>query len=183
MDDFFDITYAPNRAHSKRRAGYGEQTMLPGGLTATNQDFRCLHCRNLVSATPLLSGVFHRNHCPYCLYSRHMDLYKAGDRMAACKAEMRPIGLALKQARKKYVSPHQGELMLVHQCADCARLSLNRIAADDDNENILRIFAASQELPEVEWAALQAQGIRLLRPVERPIVQARLFGWAESAQN
>src|SRR5512139_2755149 len=97
-------------------------------------DFRCLACGYLVSAQPVVSGVHNRNHCPYCLWSRHLDLYEAGDRLAACKAGMRPVGLTLKRSRDKYGGQAAGELMLVHQCSECGKLSINRIAADDDDE-------------------------------------------------
>jgi hypothetical protein len=46
--------------------------------------------------------VRNRNHCPYCLWSRCLDLFRAGDRLSACKAPMQPVGLALKHTRKKY---------------------------------------------------------------------------------
>jgi hypothetical protein len=86
-----------------------------------------------VVADPFFSGVQHRNHCPYCLWSRHLDHEKAGDRLSACKAGMRPIGLTYKRTRKKY-GDQRGEMMLVHLCLDCGKVSLNRVAADDDSE-------------------------------------------------
>src|SRR4026209_2498083 len=99
-------------------------------------DFRCAHCRNIVSVTHLLSGVNNRNHCPYCLWSRHLDLYSAGDRLSACKAKMKPIGLTMKKGRNKYRPGPRGELMLVHACTECNAVSINRIAADDDPETV-----------------------------------------------
>lgn len=69
-----------------------------------NSDFTCAHCGNFIPASIMAAGVNNRNHCPYCLWSRHLDLFQAGDRMAACKAPMQPIGLTLKRGRKKYVS-------------------------------------------------------------------------------
>jgi DNA-directed RNA polymerase subunit RPC12/RpoP len=98
-----------------------------------NPDFKCVHCRAHVVADPFFSGVQHRNHCPYCLWSRHLDHQKAGDRLSACKAGMRPIGLTYKRIRKKY-GDQRGEMMLVHLCMDCGKISLNRVAADDDSE-------------------------------------------------
>ncbi|HEY4722578.1 MAG TPA: RNHCP domain-containing protein, partial [Anaerolineae bacterium] len=79
------------------------------GLRNTFGDFVCVHCRNFVSAQAVLSGVRNRNHCPYCLSSRHLDLYAAGDRLSACKARMKPIGLTLKRQSKKYARCDQGE--------------------------------------------------------------------------
>ena len=91
--------------------------------------FRCIHCGAHVVTSPLYAGVLNRNHCPYCLWSRHLDLFAAGDRLCACKAPMRPLGLTLKQSRKKYVREDGGELMLIHACIECNNLSINRIAA------------------------------------------------------
>lgn len=106
-------------------------------------DFRCMHCHNRVSAAPMFSGVNHRNHCPYCLWSRHLDLFAAGDRLSACKGQMGPIGLTMKRSRNKYRLEARGELMLIHQCIECEGLSINRIAADDDPESILTVFQDS----------------------------------------
>ncbi len=140
-------------------------------------DFRCRHCHNFVSTDPLLSGVNNRNHCPYCLYSRHMDLYEAGDRLSACKAEMKPLGLVLKRTNKKYGS-RQGELMIIHQCVECGSVSINRIAADDDNETILAIFAGSLRLDPQTAARIAQSGIYPLQAGDLDIVRARLFGTA-----
>ena len=96
-----------------------------------NTDFTSIHCRNYVSAGYVLSGVQHRNHCPYCLWSRHLDLYKAGDRLAACKAPMQPVGLTIKRRDKKYASMSSGELMLIHLCTDCGKVSINREGYED----------------------------------------------------
>ncbi len=138
-------------------------------------DFRCKHCHNYVSTDPLLSGVNNRNHCPYCLYSRHMDLYKAGDRLSACKAEMKPVGLALKRTNKKYGS-RQGELMMIHQCVECGSVSINRIAADDDNETILAIFNGSLHLDPIAGSRISQSGIQALQAADLGLVRARLYG-------
>jgi len=113
--------------------------MLPGAGNPKNQDFTCRHCGRYVSADNRLAGVNHRNHCPYCLCSRHVDLWQPGDRLSACKAVMRPVGLTVKRSFKKYASPGSGEIMLVHRCADCSKISINRIAADDDEELIAQL--------------------------------------------
>jgi hypothetical protein len=63
-----------------------------------------------------------------------MDLLAAGDRLSACQAPMRPLGLTLKKSHKKYSRAGSGELMLVHVCTDCGKVAINRIAADDDVE-------------------------------------------------
>jgi hypothetical protein len=139
-------------------------------------DFTCNHCRNYVSTAMVLSGVINRNHCPYCLHSKHVDLKQAGDRLSACKAPMEPVGLALKKTHKKYEIKAQGELMLIHCCKDCGKFSLNRIAADDIAENIYEIFIHSQRIDRQTQALLEQDGIQPLQPEDEAIVRARLFG-------
>ncbi|HEX9018005.1 MAG TPA: RNHCP domain-containing protein [Anaerolineaceae bacterium] len=138
-------------------------------------DFKCRHCHQYVSTDPLLSGVNNRNHCPYCLWSRHMDLYQPGDRLSACKTEMRPLGVTLKQTRKKY-GVQQGELMLVHRCVDCGSFSINRIAADDDAGAIYAIYLDSLTLDAPTLAHAAAAGIQMLRAADAAVARARLFG-------
>lgn len=131
--------------------------------------FRCVHCGQLVPAVWLVSGVRNRNHCPYCLYSRHLDLLRAGDRLAACKGSMQPVGLTFKRVRNKY-SESWGELMLVHCCMECGKFSLNRIAADDDSEAMLNLLMRPAP------AELEAVGILTLTIADLDRVQAQLYG-------
>jgi hypothetical protein len=148
-------------------------------IQSQNGDFICRRCGHFVSANPLLSAVHNRNHCPYCLWSRHLDLYQAGDRLSACKALMRPIGLTLKRSNKKFSMNHDGELMLAHLCSEqgqCDAVSINRIAADDDGEMILQVFHASFCQEESVLARLEGQGITLLGPADQPVVMRKLFG-------
>lgn len=146
------------------------------GMKNTFGDFVCLRCHNFVSAEAALSGVHNRNHCPYCLSSRHLDLFEAGDRLSACKAPMKAVALTLKRTGKRYAIPNQGELMLVHVCEDCDTISINRIAADDDNTMILRVFHASQQLNAETQSILTAKDITPLGKTDRQLVTMRLFG-------
>jgi hypothetical protein len=139
-------------------------------------DFRCLHCRQHVVQTPYLSGVQNRNHCPYCLWSKHVDLNRSGDRLAACKGRMRPVGLALKQSRKKYATDLAGELMLIHCCEDCGKLSINRIAADDISERLTEVFRASTAGNNDASLQLDYSEIKPLQQEDAGVVQARLYG-------
>jgi len=153
-----------------------DRTRLPGGRNWKNSDFRCMCCQNYVSAAVLFAGVHNRNHCPYCLWSKHLDLYQSGDRLAICKTKMRPVALALKQAQKKYARSAQGELMIVHQCEGCEKISINRIAADDDADRILAVLDASAGLEESYRQNLGGQGILPLDRSQRWVVMSRLFG-------
>jgi hypothetical protein len=141
-----------------------------------NRDFHCAHCHHFVSAHPLLSGVNNRNHCPYCLWSRHLDLDQAGDRLCACKGLMQPVGLTLKSSRKKYASRDAGELMLVHACTECGSVSINRIAADDDSQKLLEVFEDSRFLFAGLEVRLQEANIQMLQTGDSSLVYARIFG-------
>lgn len=93
-----------------------------------NQPFRCGRCRAFVGQT--VSGGKHRNHCPFCLTSRHVDLRRPGDRECPCRALMPAIGVAFRA---------DGEQMLVHRCNGCGVERQNRIAADDDPVAVMRL--------------------------------------------
>lgn len=143
---------------------------------ATFGDFRCAHCHAAVSSAHLLSGVNNRNHCPYCLWSCHLDLFAAGDRLSACKAPMKPIGLTMKRGRNKYPRGVNGELMLIHECSDCRTLSINRIAADDDSETVMAVFQESFRLDPPLHGSYEQNGIVILNREHTEIVHSQLYG-------
>ena len=90
--------------------------------------FRCRHCGTTVG--PVLYGGHHRNHCPYCLYSTHVDSTRMGDRVGECGGLMEPIGA--------FTRP-KGEHVIVHRCLTCGFERYNRIAGDDDFEKVLAL--------------------------------------------
>jgi hypothetical protein len=143
---------------------------------ATFGDFRCAHCDVLVSSAHMLSGVNNRNHCPYCLWSCHLDLFAAGDRLSACKASMKPIGLTMKPGRNKYRLGQRGELMLIHECTECKALSINRIAADDDSKAVIAVFQASLQLNPQTHFVCQQYGIAILNAKDTMAVYKQLYG-------
>ncbi len=79
----------------------------------------------------LAAGTEHRNHCPVCLWSKHVDI-KAGDRGSSCHGKMEPISVWVKS---------KSEWALVHRCVSCGVLKSNRIAGDD-NEFVLMSLAS-----------------------------------------
>ena len=139
-------------------------------------DFTCVHCRAFVSSAHELSGVNNRNHCPYCLWSCHLDLYAAGDRLSACKTGMKPIGLTMKKSRNKYQSRSRGELMLIHACMECAAISINRIAADDDTETAVAVFQESITLDQQVHICCSRYGILPLQMDDMEMVKEQLDG-------
>jgi hypothetical protein len=97
------------------------------------ETFRCRHCRLIVGPAPWGGpNGGHRNHCPYCLHSRHVDGKTPGDRASACGASMAPVGVF---ARGK------GEHVIVHRCLGCGFERHCRVAADDDFEAMLALPA------------------------------------------
>ncbi len=160
----FNVKRPGRRSHQREEAG-----------------FRCTHCHQSVSSATDRSGVRHRNHCPYCLWSRHMDLKRAGDRSCECKARMKPVGLTLKKTHKKYNQDQSGELMLIHLCVHCGKISINRIAADDDAFTIVDTFQSSLRLDAELKTSFVQQGIQVLEEADQEIVHTRLFG--KSIQN
>ncbi len=157
LDTMFDPIRKKPR--SKIARGYRQRTHTD--LYQQVVGFTCIKCKQIISSDPLLSGVNNRNHCPYCLTSKHVDLYQAGDRLNACKSQMQSIGLAWKHSRNKYGSG-LGELMIIHRCDGCGGLSLNRIAADDDPDRILQLFEATLQMKHDQLKQLNGSGIHPL---------------------
>jgi hypothetical protein len=137
FDELYELQL--KTTHAKR--GSKPRSKWDRLMQATSDGFYCGHCHVFVSCTTVLSGVINRNHCPYCLWSKHLDLFKPGDRLAACKGNMVPVALTLKKSYKKY-GEGLGEMMLVHMCTECSKISINRIAADDIAETIVGIRTA-----------------------------------------
>ncbi|MGI9093144.1 MAG: RNHCP domain-containing protein [Mycobacteriales bacterium] len=86
-----------------------------------NAAFVCEHCATRVA--PLANGSY-RNHCPACLWSKHVDR-QPGDRAAACHGLMRPVGLDHR--------PGKGWLV-IHRCLRCHHTRANRLALDDQRQ-------------------------------------------------
>ena len=71
---------------------------------------------------PSAEGTHHRNHCPRCLWSLHVDL-TPGDRRCGCKGAMEPIAVWVRRG---------GEWTVLHRCTRCGAIRPNRIAGDDN---------------------------------------------------
>ncbi len=89
--------------------------------------FRCVNCRLDVPVDA--PGTAHRNHCPACLWSRHVD-ERPGDRAADCGAAMEPIAITVRGG---------GEWVLIHRCRACGELKTNRTAGDDNPLLLVRL--------------------------------------------
>jgi DNA-directed RNA polymerase subunit RPC12/RpoP len=153
-----------------------DKQILPSKIKENEKGYKCCHCGKLVLFLKDI-GTKHRNHCPFCLWSQHLDDKKPGDRKSNCKACMEPIGLTFKQEGKdKYDKIKQGELMLIHKCLACSKISINRIASDDNPKTILKILKKSKKLNFIEKKQLQGQGILILTDKDKGKILVQLFG-------
>jgi len=60
---------------------------------------------------------------------------------------MMPIGLMFKNLRENpFTNRVNGELMVVHACLGCSKISANRIAGDDNSYQILQLLDNSKRL-------------------------------------
>lgn len=97
--------------------------------TPCQDSFTCKVCGRLV--VPEGAGTRHRNHCPYCLTSLHVD-EEPGDRASDCGGRMEPIGIWVRAG---------GEWAVIHRCQWCGVLHSNRVAADDNPALLLSLAA------------------------------------------
>jgi ribosome biogenesis GTPase / thiamine phosphate phosphatase len=89
--------------------------------------FVCSYCGRPVTPDP--SGTEHRNHCPHCLRSVHLD-YFPGDRACRCKGIMEPVAISVRRGK---------EWVIIHRCNECGVLKENRIAGDDNAMALLSL--------------------------------------------
>ena len=89
--------------------------------------FICKVCGRTV--VPENAGSDHRNHCPNCLASLHLDI-EPGDRESDCGGIMEPIAVWVRRG---------GEWAIIHRCRRCGALSSNRVAADDNPMKLMSI--------------------------------------------
>ena len=101
----------------------------------STEKFICKVCGRTV--IPDGAGTSHRNHCPYCLASKHLDDIP-GDRAADCGGVMEPISVWVRK---------NGEWAIIHRCRICGAISSNRIAADDNPMKLMSIAMRPVSMP------------------------------------
>lgn len=74
-------------------------------------------------------GTGYTNHCPECLFSKHVDKDLPGDRQSKCQGLMEPINLELKHNQQ----------YLIHHCQKCGKTSRNKTSPEDNFEKLLAI--------------------------------------------
>ena len=97
---------------------------MAGNFTEIDEEFICENCGKKIK--PL--GYSCRNHCNYCLHSKHVDI-NPGDRQNTCLGMLRPIGI------EKYKDTYK----ILYKCEKCNKNHKNIIAKDDDMNEIINI--------------------------------------------
>lgn len=103
-------------------------------FTKNDNSFTCANCGKEV--LPL--GYSSRNHCPFCLWSLHVDILP-GDRANPCGGKLRPI--------RTEPDPKKG-YVIIHQCEKCGEIRRNRAAHEakvqpDNIRLIIRLTAGN----------------------------------------
>ncbi len=93
-----------------------------------DESFICENCGRLVSKL----GYSCRNHCPYCLYSKHVDI-NPGDRREECHGLLYPTGVE--------INSHKG-YVIIHKCQKCGAIRRNVSAIDDSIDKIIKLTVA-----------------------------------------
>ena len=88
----------------------------------TEEDFTCENCGYSVK------GSGYTNHCPKCLYSKHVDVVP-GDRANNCGGLMAPVSVELKR----------GKYDIIHKCLKCGVGKTNQASPDDDFDQIIKL--------------------------------------------
>jgi DNA-directed RNA polymerase subunit RPC12/RpoP len=100
-----------------------------------NAGFTCAHCG---AGVLLLTNGSYRNHCPFCLWSMHVDDARPGDRLSECHGLMQPVALVRKRKG----------LQIVHRCARCGKVQPNKVATGtlqaDDFDVILEVMRSER---------------------------------------
>ena len=89
-----------------------------------DEEFICEHCGKEVKKLEYSA----RDHCPYCLYSKHVDI-NPGDRANTCKGLLKPVGI------EKFKDTYK----IIYKCEKCKMEHKNIMAVDDNYDVILEI--------------------------------------------
>lgn len=89
-----------------------------------DESFVCEKCGKKVKKL----GYTARDHCPYCLYSKHVDI-NPGDRNNSCKGMLEPIG----------IEKFKDSFKIIYLCEKCHKTHKNIMARDDDMNKIIEL--------------------------------------------
>lgn len=89
-----------------------------------NEDFICENCGKKVNKSEYTA----RDHCPYCLYSKHLDI-NPGDRANNCQGLMEPIS----------IEKFKDTFKIIYKCSKCKKLHKNIVSRDDNMDEIIKL--------------------------------------------
>ena len=89
-----------------------------------DEEFICENCLKKVEKLNYTA----RDHCPYCLYSKHVDI-NPGDRNNDCMGLLEPISI------EKYKNTYK----IIYKCLKCHQYHKNIMANDDDFNIIIQL--------------------------------------------
>jgi hypothetical protein len=112
---------------SKKSSARGEKTTERRNFIHLNEGFSCGKCGKM---NPKAAGTC-RNHCRFCLFSRHVDAKVPGDRASKCQNLMEPV--AIKADGKK-------GFQILHRCLECDKEIWNKKADDDELDAIIALM-------------------------------------------
>ena len=101
-------------------------------FTKRDEEFICENCGKKVDKL----GYTSRDHCPYCLCSKHVDCLP-GDRMESCHGILKPVQVEL-DSKKGYV--------IVYKCSKCGAIRRNKAAEDDDKDLLIKLTVNGGEI-------------------------------------
>ena len=96
-------------------------------FTKLDEEFICENCGKKVSKL----GYTSRDHCPFCLYSKHVDK-NPGDRLEKCEGKLEPISAEI-NSKKGYI--------IIYKCKKCGAIRKNKAANDDNTDLIIELTA------------------------------------------
>lgn len=81
----------------------------------------------------MVAGGRYNNHCPSCLWSKHVDKEIPGDRASDCGGMMTPIGVLQKH----------GKWRIIQECTKCAKTFVVDSTEGDNFELIIQLSKQS----------------------------------------
>src|SRR4030043_1861173 len=87
------------------------------------EDFKCNQCGTLVK------GTGYTDHCPQCLWSRHVDI-NPGDRKSKCGGKMEPVSVESKGE----------EYIIYYQCIECGYQYRVKSSPEDNFDELLKLI-------------------------------------------